>query len=402
MTLQSPGSDLISANEAKETILRYALPLTPKTVSLLDAAGLVSAEDVISSVDIPNFNQSSMDGYAFSFKDWKMNHPMKIMGEMAAGTGAQFELIPGTAARIFTGAPVPNGADTVVMQEKTRIEEGLLFIEDTTLQPGSNIRVKGAEIKSGQLAIKENSLLTPAAVGFLAGIGITHISVYPLPKLSIIVTGNELQTPGEALRYGQVYESNSWSLQAALHQMHIRETNLHRVEDTLGAVVDTLKKALAESDVICLTGGVSVGDYDFVAAAAQELVVEKVFHKIKQKPGKPFYFGKKGNKLVFGLPGNPASVMSCFYIYVEPALKKMARLNSAIRSIRVPLLTGFKKAPGLTHFLKGFYDGQSAVPLSAQESFRLSSFADANCLIRIEEQVSVCNAGDIVEIHLIP
>ncbi len=402
MTSQSPGSDLISANEAKETILRYALPLTPKTVSLLDAAGLVSAEDVISSVDIPNFNQSSMDGYAFSFKDWKRNHPMKIMGEMAAGMGAQFELIPGTAARIFTGAPVPNGADTVVMQEKTRIEEGLLFIEDTTLQPGSNIRVKGAEIKSGQLAIKENSLLTPAAVGFLAGIGITHISVYPLPKLSIIVTGNELQTPGEALQYGQVYESNSWSLQAALRQMHIRETNLHRVEDTLGAVVDTLKKALAESDVICLTGGVSVGDYDFVAAAAQELVVEKVFHKIKQKPGKPFYFGKKGNKLVFGLPGNPASVMSCFYIYVEPALKKIARLNSAIRSIRVPILTGFKKASGLTHFLKGFYDGQSAVPLSAQESFRLSSFADANCLIRIEEEVSVCNAGDIVEIHLIP
>ena len=402
MTSQSPGSDLISANEAKETILRYALPLTPKTVSLLDAAGLVSAEDVISSVDIPNFNQSSMDGYAFSFKDWKRNHPMKIMGEMAAGMGAQFELIPGTAARIFTGAPVPNGADTVVMQEKTRIEEGLLFIEDTTLQPGSNIRVKGAEIKSGQLAIKENSLLTPAAVGFLAGIGITHISVYPLPKLSIIVTGNELQTPGEALQYGQVYESNSWSLRAALHQMHIRETNLHRVEDTLGAVVDTLKKALAESDVICLTGGVSVGDYDFVAAAAQELVVEKVFHKIKQKPGKPFYFGKKGNKLVFGLPGNPASVMSCFYIYVEPALKKIARLNSAIRSIRVPILTGFKKASGLTHFLKGFYDGQSAVPLSAQESFRLSSFADANCLIRIEEEVSVCNAGDIVEIHLIP
>src|SRR5690606_6473510 len=118
-----------------------------------------------------NFNQSSMDGYAISFQDWKRDHPMKIMGEIAAGTGAQFVLIPGTAARIFTGAPVPDGADTVIMQEKTRIEEGLLFIEDTALQPGSNIRVKGAEIKSGQLAIKEHSLLTPAAIGFLAGIG---------------------------------------------------------------------------------------------------------------------------------------------------------------------------------------------------------------------------------------
>lgn len=402
MPSQLPGSDLISANEAIETILRYALPLTPGRVALLDAAGLASAEDIFSPVDNPNFNQSSMDGYAFSFKDWKRNHPMKIVGEMAAGTGVQFELTPGTAARIFTGAPIPDGADTVVMQEKTRIEEGLLFIEDTALQSGSNIRAKGAEIKSGQLALKENRLITPAAVGFLAGIGITHISVYPQPNISIIVTGNELQTPGEALQHGQVYESNSWSLQAALHQMHIREINLHRVEDTLGATVDTLNKALAESDVICLTGGVSVGDYDFVAAAAGELGVEKVFHKIKQKPGKPFYFGKKGNKLVYGLPGNPASVMSCFYMYVEPALKKIARLNSAIRSIRVPLSTGLKKAPGLTHFLKGFYDGQSAVPLTAQESFRLSSFADANCLIRIEEEVSVCNAGDIVEIHLLP
>ncbi|HRO70075.1 MAG TPA: molybdopterin molybdotransferase MoeA, partial [Chitinophagaceae bacterium] len=363
-----PGSDLISANEAIETILRYALPLTPGRVALLDAAGLASAEDIFSPVDNPNFNQSSMDGYAFSFKDWKRNHPIKIVGEMAAGTGVQFELTPGTAARIFTGAPIPDGADTVVMQEKTRIEEGLLFIEDTALQSGSNIRAKGAEIKLGQLALKENRLITPAAVGFLAGIGITHISVYPQPKISIIVTGNELQTPGEALQHGQVYESNSWSLQAALHQMNIREINLHRVEDTLGATVDTLNKALAESDVICLTGGVSVGDYDFVAAAAGELGVEKVFHKIKQKPGKPFYFGKKGNKLVFGLPGNPASVMSCFYMYVEPALKKIARLNSAIRSIRVPLSTGLKKAPGLTHFLKGFYDGQSAVPLTAQES----------------------------------
>ncbi len=402
MPSQSPGTDLISANEAKETIIRHAQHLTPKTVPLLDAAGLVSAEDVISPVDIPNFNQSSMDGYAISFQDWKRDHPMKILGEMAAGNGAQFVLIPGTAARIFTGAPVPDGADTVIMQEKTRIEEGLLFIEDSMLQPGSNIRVKGAEIKSGQLAIKEHSLLTPAAIGFLAGIGITHVSVYPQPKLGIIVTGNELQTPGEALLYGQVYESNSWSLQAALHQMHIKEINLYRVEDSLSAVVGTLQMALAESDVICLTGGVSVGDYDFVAAAARELGVEKVFHKIKQKPGKPFYFGKKGNKLVFGLPGNPASVMSCFYMYVEPALKKIARLNSAIRSIRVPLSTGFKKAPGLTHFLKGFYDGQSAIPLSAQESFRLSSFADANCLIRIEEDVSVCDAGELVEIHLLP
>jgi molybdopterin molybdotransferase len=288
------------------------------------------------------------------------------------------------------------------MQEKTRIHDGKLIIDDTAITKGANVRLAGAEISSGQLALPKDSCLTPAAVGLLASLGIPSVLTYPLPRVSIIATGNELQMPGQPLSFGQVYDSNSSLLLAALHQINIRKIQVHHVRDNLDAVVGTLNNALMESDVVCLTGGVSVGDYDFVVEAADHNQVQNIFHKIKQKPGKPFYFGKKGDKLVFGLPGNPASVLTCFYQYVEPALKKIARQKSSVKRVYAPLATTFKKPAGLTHFLKGFYDGEVAMPLTAQESFRLISFAQANCLIQLEEETTMCNAGEIVELYLLP
>ncbi len=242
----------------------------------------------------------------------------------------------------------------------------------------------------------------PAAIGFLAGIGITEVLVYPHPAIGLIVTGNELIAPGQLLMQGQVYESNSFALQAALKQMHITDIKIYNAEDELEKVKQVLKKALHQSDIVLLTGGVSVGDYDFVAAAAKENGIEKVFHKIKQKPGKPFYFGKKGNKLIFGLPGNPASVLTCFYEYVEPALKKTGKQKTSLQVMQAPLAEPFKKAAGLTHFLKGFYDGKKVTALHAQESYRLSSFANANCLIKIDDEVIACEKDEVVEIHLLP
>jgi molybdopterin molybdotransferase len=393
---------MISVNEAKKIILEQAITLPSVKLHLLQAAGKVLAEDVYASIDIPAFAQSSMDGYAFSFHDRKANKPLKIKGEMAAGSNEIFALSPGNAVRIFTGAAVPSGADTVVMQEKTRIENNSLFIEDENIQQGSNMRLKGSEIKAGELALAKDTFLLPAAIGFLAGAGITEVLVYPYPSVSIIVTGNELQTPGQPLQHGQVYESNSFSLQAALKQMYISDVKVYNAEDTLERVKQVLNEALQRSDIIFLTGGVSVGDYDFVAAAAEQNGVEKVFHKIKQRPGKPFYFGKKENKLVFGLPGNPASVLTCFYEYVEPALKKMVRQKTGLQIMQVSLAMPFKKAAGLTHFLKGYYDGKTVTALHAQESYRLSSFANANCLIKIDEEVTACEKGENVEIHLLP
>jgi molybdopterin molybdotransferase len=371
-------------------------------LSLQESAGLILAEDVYASMDIPAFPQSSMDGYAFSFEGWKQHKKLKITGEVAAGSNETFTLAPGNAVRIFTGAAVPAGADTVIMQEKTQVENGELKIEDETLQQGNSVRLKGSEIKAGELALGKESVLSPAAIGFLAGIGITEVKVYPNPSITIVITGNELQQPGEPLQLGQVYESNSFALKAVLQQLHIENIQILYATDKPEIITGSLKKALEQSDVVLLTGGISVGDYDFVLQAATECGVEKLFHKIKQRPGKPLYFGKRGSNLVFGLPGNPSSVLTCFYQYVIPALMKLSKREIGLITIKVPLAKVFQKNTGLTHFLKGFYDGKTVAPLDAQESYRLSSFAKANCLIQIDEDITSLKEGELVNVYLLP
>lgn len=398
---------MISVQEAKKIIDENVFSLAPVSLILKDAPGLILAEDIYASTDIPAFPQSSMDGYAFSFEGWKQHKKLKIRGEVAAGNNESFTLAPESAVRIFTGAAVPPGADTVIMQEKVKIDssassEGELTIEDENLQPGNSVRPKGSEIKAGALALEKEIVLTPAAIGFLAGIGITEVKVYPKPSITIIITGNELQQPGQPLQHGQVYESNSFALKAVLQQLQINDVKTLYATDKQEIVTDTLKNALQQSDVVLLTGGISVGDYDFVLQAATECGVEKLFHKIKQRPGKPLYFGKKENKLVFGLPGNPSSVLTCFYQYVIPALRKLTRRKIGLQILNVPLKKPFQKIAGLTHFLKGFYDGKTAMPLGAQESFRLSSFANANCLIKIDEEITSLQEGELVDVYLLP
>ena len=393
---------MISVIEAKKIVSENVSSLEPVTLSLQKSVGLILAEDVYASMDIPAFPQSSMDGYAFSSQGWKKHKKLKIAGEVAAGSNETFTLNPTNTVRIFTGAAVPTGADTVIMQEKVQIENGELKFEDETLQPGNSVRHKGSEIKAGALALEKNSVLSPAAIGFLAGIGVTEIKVYPTSSITIIITGNELQQPGEALQHGQVYESNSFALKAVLRQLHISEIKILYAIDRSEVVSETLKKALKQADVVLLTGGISVGDYDFVLQAATECGVEKLFHKIKQRPGKPLYFGKKENKLVFGLPGMPSSVLTCFYQYVIPALEKLSKRKIGLQTLQVPLERSFKKAAGLTHFLKGFYNGKTAIPLDAQESFRLSSFAKANCLIQVGEDTTTLKEGELVDVYLLP
>ena len=381
--------------------------MQPLRLTLQEVTGLVLAEDVYATMDIPAFPQSSMDGYAFSFAGWKQYRELKITGEVAAGSSDSFTLAPENAVRIFTGAAVPAGADTVIMQEKAKIDlspgsESKLIIEDEKLQRGNSVRPQGSEIKAGELALEKENVLSPAAIGFLAGIGITEVNVYPNPAITIIITGNELQQPGQALQHGQVYESNSFALKAVLQKFQITGVKILYAIDKPEVVADTLKAALLQSDVVLLTGGVSVGDYDFVLSAASVCGVEKLFHKIKQRPGKPLFFGKKENKLVFGLPGNPSSVLTCFYQYVVPALKKLSKRDIGLQTLNVPLAKAFQKNTGLTHFLKGFYDGNTAMSLEAQESYRLSSFAKANCLVQIEEEMTVCKEGEPVIIYLLP
>ncbi|CAN5579367.1 molybdopterin molybdotransferase MoeA [soil metagenome] len=392
---------MIPVATAKKIIHENIIPLGSINLSLAEALGMVLSQDIFAEFDIPAYPQSSMDGYAFSYTNWQPENTLKIKGEMQAGADAIIQCLPEQAIRIFTGAAVPEGADSVVMQEKVTIDNGELKIEDENIILGSNVRPKGSEIKAGELALAKGTVLSPAALGFLAGIGITHAAVYKKPVVSIIVTGKELQQPGQPLSYGQVYESNSYTLIAALQQLNITDVELFWADDEPGILTNILSTALQQADVVLLTGGVSVGDYDFVLQAAANCQVKQQFHKIKQRPGKPIYFGTKENKLVFGLPGNPSSVLTCFYEYVTPALQELSSKPSTIKMLKVPLGKAIKKAAGLTHFLKGWFDGELATPLDAQESYKLSSFARANCLIMIDENLSDCQAGEMVEIHLL-
>ncbi|KQR70419.1 gephyrin-like molybdotransferase Glp [Pedobacter sp. Leaf176] len=390
---------MIGVEEAKKLISENISPLKSRLKPLEASSEHILAQDVSGAYDIPAFRQSSMDGYAIIFDD--KDKELDLVGEMAAGTANQFILKNGQTSRIFTGAPLPEGADTVVMQERTIKNGNQISFSDDKLISGSNVRKVGSEIRSGELAMQKGDLLTPAAMAFLAGIGISEVEVYPMPRVAIILTGNELQQPGLPLNFGQVYESNSYSLSAALKKEGIHDIEILKAEDTLEILTEVLKSALENNDVVLLTGGVSVGDYDFVIKAAGDCGVKQIFHKVKQKPGKPLFFGKQKDKVIFGLPGNPSSVLNCYYNYVVPAVKMLSNKQNSILEISAELTHNYTKPKGLTHFLKGNYKDGKATPLGAQESYRLSSFAQANCLIQLNEEDENFTTGKIVNVILI-
>jgi molybdopterin molybdotransferase len=392
---------MISVNEAMERINRTAKRLAPVTLPLLDAANLVLADDVFAPINIPSFDQSAMDGYAFRFADLLQSAEFTVNHEAPAGGSLHYEHKPHQAVRIFTGAAIPSGLDTVVMQEKTAAQPGHVVVMDEALAPGRNVRPTGSEIKKGELAIKKETVLAPAAIGFLANLGFTQVKVYPLPIVHIIVTGKELEKPGNPLLHGQLYESNGAMLQAALKQFHITTPTLTTADDSVEVIASAIRTALETADLVLLTGGVSVGNYDFVVQAAEECGVEKLFHKVAQRPGKPLFCGTKSNKIVFGLPGNPASVLSCFYVYVVAAIEELCGKKEMLKRTQLPLLAEFDKTVALRQFLKGQYTPDGVMPLGAQESFRLSSFAVANCLIDLPEESKEYKKGDTVEVLLI-
>jgi molybdopterin molybdotransferase len=390
---------MISVDEARKIIIENCSERSSKTVSLELASGATLAADIYSTTDIPPFHQSAVDGYALAFDEWKMQNQLTVSGVIPAGSNSIPTRLTNHAIRIFTGAPVPEAYDTVVMQEKVKVTDGQLVIEDSELSKGNAIRLKGSEIKSATLALEKGTYLSPAAIGFLASIGIAEVLVHDTISVYILVTGNELQHPGTPLSPGQIYESNSYALVAALKQLRITDIQVERVQDSLEELSLKIKSALIASDIILITGGVSVGDYDYVLQATEKNGIHKLFHRIKQKPGKPMYFGKKDKTLVFGLPGNPASVLSCFYEYVIPVLHFLNNSIQDLKKLNVPIDKSYQKKAGLTHFLKGYYDNSIVQLLDAQESFRLSSFAKANCLICIPEETTLVQKGDLVEIH---
>jgi molybdopterin molybdotransferase len=232
--------------------------------------------------------------------------------------------------------------------------------------------------------------------------GIAEIMIFPPPSVTIIATGREIQRPGSALSFGQVYESNTYFLGAALEQIFIREVRTLHADDELAIVQEKLAIGLKQTDIVLLTGGVSVGDYDFVRRAADLNGIDCRFHKVKQKPGKPFYFGTKENQLIFGLPGNPSSVITCFYEYVLPAMEQVMQRPDQNKLFTALLKEDFKKAEGLTQFLKGYEENGNVSILAGQESFRLRSFSQANCLVALDEQRQEYKKGERVSIRRLP
>jgi molybdopterin molybdotransferase len=391
---------MITVDRAIDMIKLHVNSLSAVLLPLEKSEGLVLAEDIISNLDIPAFPQSNMDGYAFFLDENITNY--ELVGEVAAGDGQNFMLKKGKAVRIFTGAAIPDGANTVLAQEQSEVIDGQLFNLNQNIKQGDHVRAVGTEIQKGQPALSKGTVLKPSSIGFLAGIGIHEVLVYPKPNVSIIVTGNELQQPGHSLSYGQVYESNSFTLRTALAQLHINNVQLIQVKDQLSDLTDELKKAIENADVVLMTGGVSVGDYDFTLKAFEQNNVNILFHKIKQKPGKPLLFGTKENKLLFGLPGNPASVLTCFYEYVMPAIGILMQRDFSLKQIKAPIAHDHKKPAGLRHFLKAYYDGEKVSLHVGQESYKLSSYALANCLAVFPEDCTEVAAGAILDIHLLP
>lgn len=405
---------MISVHEANQLVSNNTKQLKSSTFDLYEAYGLVLAEDIYSPSYSPPFNQSEMDGYAYKFSEGNNNNFLKIESEIAAGDsplpiparlrhsgGAIGSVSENTAARIFTGARVPDEYDTVVMQEKVEVLGDKLIIKDPDQKKGMNIRLKGSQIPKGDLALKKGILFNAGVSGFLAGIGIDRVQVIPKPRISIISTGNELNSPGRELEPGKVYECNTYSLNAALSNLGIKPLAIYREKDKKEEISNAINNSLIESDLIILSGGVSVGDYDFVAQALESCRVKCIFHKVKQKPGKPMYFGIKNKTLIFGLPGNPAALLTCFYQYIVPTIQKMTGHSSGSSQLKLTLSESYSKKPGLTHFLKGKINGNEVIILPSQESYIMRSFTEANCLVQLDEEKSTFAKGESVEVQRI-
>jgi molybdopterin molybdotransferase len=390
---------MITVQEALELINQKATQLQGENTALQSAFGAVLAKEVYSPMDSPPFAQSAMDGYAVNFSDVNGTDGVALQGVIAAGDTRLHHLEKGKAYRIFTGALIPEGADTVIIQEHITVKNDLIYWDENLVKQGVNIRGQASQVAKGALAAGKGTRLTPGAIGFLASLGVTHVEVFRQPNIGILVTGDELVPPGKALNHGQIYESNGITLQAALAEGGIVPTSIVRARDNEKETTEAMRVLLETNDIVLVSGGISVGDFDFVHQALTNNQVQQGFYKVLQKPGKPLYFGTKGEKLIFGLPGNPASVLTCFYVYVLPAIRKMRGQTFTPNHVaELPLLQSFKKKEHLTQFMKAKVVNQTIEILTGQESYKMQAFTDADCLAILPAGRSEISVGETVSV----
>lgn len=389
---------MISVQDAFSVLQDMVRVMPPIDLPLAQARQHVLSETVFSTINMPPFRQSAMDGFAVALHD---SLTYEIIGEIKAGDGHQVALLAGQAVKIFTGAAVPDSAQAVIQIEKVTAANGVLQLQETP-RTAQNIRPIGEQIAAGDLALTKGTLLNAAAIGFLAGLGFTSVQVFQKPKVGIVVTGNELSKPGTPLEYGKVYESNGIMLATALQDAFIENTTLYEVNDDFENTKNTLEEALTVNDVVLVSGGISVGDYDFVAQALRELQVTTLFYKVNQKPGKPLFAGKLEDKIVFALPGNPAAFMTCFYVYVLPTLAVLSGQKANYnQSVLLPLAHDYSVHNSRCQFLKATITGNIASVLSHQASSMLNSFAIANGLIYVPNGTYELKKGDAVAVYLV-
>lgn len=384
---------MIQVEEALDLVEKFAVRASAKKVELVKALGLILADDIVSPISMPPFDQSAMDGYAVNYDPVIENYT--VIGEIQAGGSTQFKLDKGEAVRIFTGAAVPDTANMVVKQEDvTKLDQYITF---TAPSLKANIRPKGEQINEGDIALEKGGEIQPATIGFLATLGLTEVAVYPRPKVAILTTGDELVRPGDQLDFGKIYESNSIMLESAFYHYGFRDVEHVLVPDSYDKTIEALKNSLNEADMIILSGGISVGDYDFVQRALTELKVEQVFYKVNQKPGKPLYFGTYESKLIFALPGNPAAALTAFYLYILPSLNQITGGNfEGCARTELPIANAYRKKGTRTEILKAFATETEVKILGAQSSAMLSSFSEANALVVIPEDIPEVDEGEFV------
>ena len=390
---------MISVQDAINKIKENTNRLPSTLIKVENALGYVTTKDIISPINMPPFNQSAMDGYAICG-----NHlsRFKLVGEIQAGDNAEgVELAEGEAVRIFTGALAPISATAVAKQEIVESDDSIIHLTEA-VSDNMNIRFAGEQVQTGDVVLKKDTTINLGAIGYLYMLGIHEIQVSRKPKAIIIVTGNELIAPGQELTSGKIYESNSYTLKAALKSVGV-DAEIQSVKDDFESTKNMISNALSKCDLVITSGGISVGDYDFVGKAMHKLGVNEIFYKLKQKPGKPLFFGTKDETSVFALPGNPAAVLSCFYMYVIPAIRMMQGDTIPHLEKRLLKLTSeYKKGASLTHFLKAYANGNEVHILNAQSSAMLSSFSEANCLAKLQEGRTDWGVGDEVEVYMLP
>ena len=394
-------ADLITIAEARSRVLEAVRPLAAEPVPVAEALGRVLADDVESAISVPPFDSSAMDGYAVIAGD---GGELKVVAEARAGHPADMAVTPDTAIAISTGAAVPEGATAVVPVERTEAAEDSVRVPAT--KAGANIRRAGEDVAAGDVVLRRGDLLAPAALGVAASVGLASVSCTRRPRVALLVTGDELTEPGQPLAPGAIYSSNGYALAGQVERAGALLVRHERVPDDAEVTHASIGAALAEADVVVVSGGVSVGPHDHVKDAFARQDAEQRFWGIGLRPGKPVWFGARGSTLAFGLPGNPVSAMVTFQLFVRPALAALQGADPSITRTAArldqPVARMAHREQAVRVRLVAAEDGWRAAPTKgAQGSHVLTSMLGADALALIAPGEGEAPAGELVEVELL-